>query len=103
MNISDRLSDGWVDAWTVYLLVVELRVQQGETFMVSNIPLFSRDRLILEQKSLSCSQIIPVSIFSGLGAYLLPFPSLLDASLCLSSRHPPEASSAVIPQVPQRN
>ena len=46
VNISERLSNGWVDAWTVCMLVVEPRVQQGETFMVSNIPLFSRDGLI---------------------------------------------------------
>lgn len=35
-------------------------------------------------------------MFSSLGSYLLPFPSLLGASLSLSFQHPSEASSALI-------
>lgn len=43
---SERLQGRWVDAWAVHRLVVEPRVQQGESFTVSNIPLLSRDELI---------------------------------------------------------
>ena len=71
--------------------------------MVSSIPPFSRDGLILEQQSVFCLQIIPVPVFSNLGAYLLCFTSLLDASLCSSFQHRSETNNAVIPQVPQRN
>lgn len=41
MNISERLSDGWVDAYAMFMLVVEIKVQQGDIFMMSNIALFN--------------------------------------------------------------
>lgn len=82
--------------------VVEPRVQRGDTFLVSDTPLFSRVGLI--------PQIILFLPSDNFCAYVLqpgslsaPLPMLLGASPCLSFQHPSETSSALLPQVPGRN